>query len=49
MMEDSATIKRFYKERTQFRLEPANSAMKPILTKEASVLGKIVAVLRRVN
>ncbi len=49
MIEDSATVKRFYKERTQFRLEPANSAMKPILTKEASVLGKIVAVLRRVD
>lgn len=49
LVEDSATVKRFYKERTQYRLQPENDSMAPILTKEASVLGKIVAVMRRVD
>jgi len=47
MIDDSATVKRFYKDRNQFRLMPENSAMSPIITKEATVLGKVIAVLRR--
>ena len=49
MIEDSATVKRFYREKNQFRLMPENRSMSPIITKEASVIGKIIAVLRRVN
>lgn len=49
MIDDSATVKRFYKEKNQFRLMPENRAMSPIITKEAQVIGKIIAVLRRVN
>lgn len=47
MIEDEATVKRFFRERSQIRLQPENPSMEPILTKEAVVLGKIVAVLRR--
>ena len=49
MVDDSATVKRFYKERTQIRLMPENRNMSPIITKQASILGKVVAVLRRVR
>lgn len=49
MVEDSATVKRFYKERTQIRLQPENRTMQPILTKQASVLGRVIAVLRRID
>jgi repressor LexA len=48
LIEDEATIKRFYKERSQIRLQPENPEMQPIITKEAAVLGKVVAVLRRI-
>lgn len=49
LLDDSATVKRFYKERNQYRLMPENRAMSPIITKEAAVLGKVIAVLRHVN
>ncbi len=49
LMDDSATVKRFYKERNQYRLMPENRTMSPIITKEAAVLGKVIAVLRHVN
>lgn len=47
LMEDEATVKRFFKERNQIRLQPENPSMSPIITKEATVLGKVIAVLRR--
>ena len=46
---DEATVKRFFKESDHVRLQPENSAMKPIRTPEATVLGKVVGVLRRVS
>ena len=47
-LEQEATLKRFYKEGRQVRLQPANSRMKPIYTKAGNVetRGKVVAVLR---
>ena len=45
---EEATIKRFFKEADHVRLQPENSAMEPIRTREASVLGKVVGVCRRV-
>ena len=38
MVDDSATVKRFYKERTQIRLMPDNRNMSPIITKQAQSL-----------
>ena len=48
LIDDGATVKRFYKETEYIRLQPENSSMKPILTKTCSIIGKVVAVLRRV-
>lgn len=45
---DEATIKRFYKERTRIRLQPANAAMQPILVRDVQILGRVVSVIRRI-
>ena len=42
-----ATLKRLYKEATRFRLEPANSTMSPIFTKDLKVQGVCVGVIRK--
>ena len=48
LIEEEATVKRFYKEREQVRLEPANKAYKPIRTSDAHLLGRVVGMFRRV-
>ena len=47
MIDDEATVKRFYKENGYFRLQPENDTMLPIICSEVRVLGKVVSVLRR--
>jgi repressor LexA len=42
-----ATLKRFFKEATRVRLEPANSKMAPIFAKNVKVQGKVVGLVRR--
>ena len=42
-----ATLKRFYKEPDRIRLEPANSTMQPIYTKEVEIQGKVIGVIRK--
>jgi repressor LexA len=42
-----STLKRFYKEATRVRLEPANSTMSPIFAKEVKIQGKVVGLLRK--
>lgn len=42
-----ATLKRFFKEATRVRLEPANSQMSPIFAKDVRIQGKVVSVIRR--
>src|SRR3990167_997847 len=44
-----ATLKRFFKEATRVRLEPANSNMAPIYATKVRVQGKVVGVIRRYN
>ncbi len=46
MINGDATVKRFYKEKNHFRLQPENSAMQPIILKEVEILGKVVSVYR---
>ena len=48
LLEDEATVKRFYREKAGIRLQPENKAYKPIRTKDATVLGKVVGVFRSV-
>lgn len=47
LIDDGATVKRFYKEKDHIRLQPENSSMDPIITKNCSIAGKVVAVFRR--
>jgi repressor LexA len=42
-----ATLKRFYKEGDRFRLDPANSSMKPIYSSNVEVLGVVIGVVRK--
>ena len=46
LLEDDATVKRYYKENGHFRLQPENAAMKPIIVKDLTILGKVVSVYR---
>ncbi len=46
LIDDSATVKYFYRERNQIRLQPANSEMKPIYTSDVTILGKVIANFR---
>ena len=46
LLEDSATVKTFYKEDGHFRLQPENDEMKPIIVNEVSVLGKVTGLFR---
>ena len=48
IVDDGATVKRFYKEKGHVRLQPENSSMEPIIVREnVSIAGKVVAVFRR--
>lgn len=46
MINGDATVKRFYKEKGHFRLQPENDAMQPIIVPEVEVLGKVISVYR---
>lgn len=47
IIDDSATVKRFYREKGHIRLQPENSSMEPIIVSECLIAGKVVAVFRR--
>jgi repressor LexA len=42
-----ATLKRFFRETTRVRLEPANAKMSPIFAKNVRIQGKVVGLIRR--
>lgn len=44
LVEDGATVKRFFKEEGVFRLQPENDALDPIIVKEVQILGKVIGV-----
>ena len=46
MIDDEATVKRFYRENGHYRLQPENSTMKPIICDEVMIIGKVVAIQR---
>ena len=53
LLNDEATIKRFFKHDDTIRLEPANSTMKPIIVKpgdfQVTIIGKVVGILRTID
>lgn len=46
LIEDSATVKTYYKENDHIRLQPENDSMDPIIVNDCQVLGKVYGVLR---
>lgn len=46
LVDDSATVKRFFKEDGHYRLQPENETYEPILVDEVTVLGKVIASIR---
>lgn len=46
LVDDSATVKRFYKEDGYYRLQPENDAMEPIIVSEVTIQGKVIGLLR---
>jgi repressor LexA len=46
LIDDSATVKRFYKEDGYYRLQPENDAMEPIIVTNMNVLGKVIGLFR---
>jgi repressor LexA len=46
LIDDSATVKRFYKEKGHVRLQPENDAMEPIIIPDCRILGKVVGLFR---
>lgn len=46
LVDDSATVKTFYKENGHIRLQPENDTMEPIIVQDCAILGKVFGVLR---
>lgn len=46
LVDDSATVKTFYKEKDHIRLQPENDTMDPIIVKDCTILGKVFGVFR---
>lgn len=46
LVEDSATVKRFFKENGHYRLQPENDAMQPIIVDQVEIQGKVIGLLR---
>ena len=49
LVDDSATVKTFYKENGHFRLQPENSTMDPIILDHVEILGKVIGLFRMMN
>ncbi len=47
MINDEATVKRIFYEKTRVRLQPENSAMQPIYARDVTVLGRVIALFRQ--
>lgn len=49
LIDDCATVKRFFKEDNRIRLQPENPTMGPIYTDNCTILGKVVGLVRRMR
>lgn len=47
LLETGATVKRFYKEESRFRLQPENPTMAPIYCDSVQILGKVIGLIRK--
>ena len=48
LVEEEATVKRFFREPDRIRLQPENKTMEPIIVRDVSILGRVVGVFRKV-
>jgi len=48
LLGEEATVKRYYREKDQIRLQPENSMMQPIFTHDVQILGKVTGLLRKI-
>lgn len=46
LIENEATLKRFYKEKDYIRLQPENSSMQPIIVRDCQIIGKLIGIYR---
>jgi len=46
-LDDSATVKKFFRDGENIRLNPANPAFAPIIVPDCDVLGKVIGLYRR--
>ncbi|MDD3252276.1 MAG: transcriptional repressor LexA [Lachnospiraceae bacterium] len=49
MVQDSATVKRFFKEDGHYRLQPENDSMDPIIVQDVEILGKVIGLFRMMS
>ena len=49
LVDDSATVKRFYKENGHYRLQPENDFMEPIIVDDVKIIGKVIGLFRIMN
>ena len=49
LIDDSATVKRFYKEKGHIRLQPENDEMEPIIVDDCVILGRVFGVFRNMR
>lgn len=49
LIDDSVTVKTFYKENGHFRLQPENDTMDPIIVEDLSILGKVIGLFRMLH
>ena len=49
MLDDSATVKRFFKEEDYYRLQPENDSMEPILVPDLTIVGKVTGLYRSIK
>ncbi|GGP16012.1 transcriptional repressor LexA [Oceanobacillus neutriphilus] len=47
--ENEATVKRFFKEKNRFRLQPENATMEPLYYENVSILGKVIGLYRNIH
>ena len=47
LIDNEATLKRFFKEKNHIRLQPENETMSPIIVNDCKIIGKLVGIYRR--
>jgi repressor LexA len=49
LLDEEATVKRFYREKGRVRLQPENQLLEPIYTTELQILGKVIGLVRKIH